>query len=69
MNRDFDLFVKEHLQEVVCEVEKNHALAILRRARLDQHKRFQLKLPRMMDIPEIQLQDCAISTSLSHNQL
>jgi len=69
MNRDFDLFVKEHLQEVFCEIEKNHASALLKRARLDQPKQFQLKLSRKKVVPEIQLQDCIISTSLSHNQL
>jgi len=68
MNRDFDLFAKEHLQEAFCEIEKDHALSLFKRARLDQPKQFPLKLSRKKVVLEIKYPDCAISTSFSHNQ-
>jgi hypothetical protein len=69
MNNNFDTFVKEHLQEILCEAEKDHALAFIRKTRPNQHKRAQLKLPRQSVGPEIQLQDCAVSPSFSHSHL
>jgi len=69
MNHNFDIFVKEHLQEILCEAEKDHALAFIRKGHINSHKRAQLKLARQLTVPEIPLQDCAVSPSFSHNHL
>jgi hypothetical protein len=69
MNIEFDTFVKEHLQEILCEAEKEHALAQLKKPRLNYHKRIQLTLSRKLISVDIRLQDCAISPSFSHSQL
>lgn len=69
MKHDFDIFVKEHLQEILCEAEKEHALDFIRKAHINTHKRAQLILPRQLTAPEIPLQDCAVSPSFSHSRL
>ena len=69
MGHNFDTFVKEHLQEILCEAEKDHALAFIRKTRPNQHKRAQLKLPSQSIVPESQLQDLAVSHSFSQSHL
>lgn len=69
MNRDFDILVKEHLQEILCEAEKNHALSLIKTTSFTHHKRVQLQLFRQRLVIEIQLQDCIISPSLSPNRI
>ena len=67
MNHNFDTFVKEHLQEVLCEAEKDHALAFMRKARGHSHKQAQMKLPHQLVVPELPVQDCAISSSFTES--
>jgi hypothetical protein len=69
MNHNFDIFVKEHLQEIFYEAEKDHALAFMRKARINSHNQAQLKLPHQLPVPEIPLQDCAVSPSFSQSHL
>lgn len=69
MNRNFDIFIKDHLQEVLCEAEKAHALAFLRKDSINAHQGAQLKLQHPLTVPEIPLQDCAASHSLSQSHL
>jgi hypothetical protein len=69
MNNNFDSFIKEHLQDILCEAEKNHALASIRKMHIKTHKWPQLKLPHHSTIPEIPLQDCAVSNSYSQSHL
>jgi hypothetical protein len=69
MNHNFDIFVKEHLQGILCEAEKDHALAFIRKVRINSHKQAQLNLPCQFTVPEIPLQDCAVSPSLSKSHL
>ena len=69
MNQNFDIFVKEHLQEILCQVEKEHALALIRKAHEEARIPASLNLPHHLHVYETQLQDCAISPSFSHNHL
>ncbi len=59
MNHDFDTFVKEHLQDILCEAEKEHALASLKKVHKSRSMRLQLKIPHPLNLPDVQLQDCA----------
>ena len=69
MNHDFDVFVKDHLQAVLCQAEKEHALSSIRKTHVDAYKSPQRKSPHHHANPVIQLQDCAISPSFSNNHL
>jgi hypothetical protein len=69
MNHDFDTFVKEHLQDVLCMIEKEYALAAIRKSYSNSRKRKEVDLTSQLCFPETQLQDCAISPSFSHNHL
>ena len=69
MNHNFDIFVKEHLQEILCEAEKEHALAFIRKVRIISHKQTQLKLTNQFEVSEVTLQDCAVSPSFSKSHL
>ncbi len=69
MNHNFDIFIKAHLQEILCEAEKEHALAFMRKARINSHKRAQLKQARQLTVSEIPLQDCAVSPNFSQSRL
>jgi hypothetical protein len=79
MNDNFDVFVKEHLDDVLCDIQKNQALAQLKVRQAKQHKWFHIKLSlvkvfRKTNVPayvttEVELQDCAVSPSFSYNQL
>ncbi len=62
MNRDFDVFVKEHLQEILCLAEKEHSLALIKRASDHHHKRVYIHHAHSTS-PLVQ--DCAISPSFS----
>lgn len=69
MSHDFDIFVKAHLPEVLSEAKKNQALAFFKSVNHNQYNRTHLKLSKQPIAAEIQLQDCAILLSFSHNQL
>jgi hypothetical protein len=69
MDHNFDVFVKEHLQEILCEAEKNHALSLLKAPRSDRPKQKHLKQAQMLMASDIQLQDCAVSPSFSQSHL
>jgi hypothetical protein len=69
MNNNFDTFVKEHLEGIICEAEKDHALDFIRKAHLSQHERTHLNMQRQSVGPEIQLKDCVVSSSFSHSRL
>ncbi len=69
MNRDFDVFVKEHLQDILCQVEKDQALAKIKPARVTHHAALQHKHSHHPQVAHPELQDCAISPSFSHNKL
>jgi hypothetical protein len=69
MDCNFDTLFNVHLQEILYEAEKDHALAFIRKAQLNQHELVQLKLPHQLIGLEIPLQDCAISPSFSHSPL
>ena len=69
MDHNFDIFVKEHLQAILCEVEKDHALAFIRKARVNSYMHSRLKLPRHLVVPDIPLQDCTVSSSFSESHL
>jgi len=66
---DFDTFIKEHLQEILCEAEKKHALALLDKDHLNQHHPTALKTHRRLESPEVRLQDCTISPSYSDSHI
>ncbi|OGO31385.1 MAG: hypothetical protein A2136_03015 [Chloroflexi bacterium RBG_16_54_11] len=61
MNHDFDTFVKEHLQDILCEAEKERALASIKKVHKSRRMRIQLRIPPPITVPEVQLQDCAVS--------
>ncbi len=69
MVHDFDTFIKEHLQEVLCEAAKNHALSLLHKNHLNQHRPTALKTHRQLESPKVRLQDCAISPSYSDSHI
>jgi hypothetical protein len=69
MNHNFDIFVKDHLQEILCEAEKELALAFIRKVRIISHKQAQLKLTNQFEVSEVPLQDCAVSPSFSKSHL
>jgi hypothetical protein len=77
MDYDFDVFVKEHLDNILCEVEKNQALAQIKARPAKPRKlfhMFHIKLHHKVDapvfvLPEMELQDCAVSPSFSFNHL
>ncbi len=68
MNRDFDIFVKEHLDDIFCQVEKERALKKLHIGPYAGHKA-ESHTPHhhRHSVHEIYLQECAIETSFSHN--
>jgi hypothetical protein len=68
MNQNFDNFVKEHLQEILCEAEKEHALAFIKKAPTKTSERAQLKHPHPLTSSEILLQDCAVSPGFSKSR-
>ena len=68
MNRDFDVFVKEHLEDIFCQVEKDRVLKMLHKTPVIRPKAEPLA-HHHHSIPEIHLQDCAIESSLSHSHL
>jgi hypothetical protein len=51
MNHDFDTYVKEHLQEILCEAEKNHTLSLLNTARHSQNEHKPLKIHNQLVAP------------------
>jgi hypothetical protein len=69
MNRDFDIFVKEHLDEIFCQVEKDRALKMLRKTPAVSQKAQPHLHHHHQAEPEIHLQDCAIEPSLAHSHL
>jgi len=69
MNRDFDIFVKEHLDEIFCQVEKDRALRSLYKKPVVRHKAELHLLPHHHNMPEIHLQDCAIEPGFSHSHV
>lgn len=79
MNDNFDAFVKEHLDDVLCDIQKNQALAQLKNRQAKQHEWFNailslVKSFRKTKVPayvktEVELQDCAVSPSFSYDQL
>ena len=68
MNRDFDIFVKEHLDEIFCQFEKDRALKMLHETPVIKHKA-ELLTRHHHSVPEIRLQDCAIDSSLSNSHI
>jgi hypothetical protein len=56
MNHYFDLYVNEHLQEILCKTYKEHALSPLRKSVLGKRSK------------QDKLQDSAIYPSLSQSQ-
>jgi hypothetical protein len=74
MDHDFDVFVKEHLDNILCEVEKNNALAKIKVRPAKSHKLFHINLHHkvdmpVFDVPDVELQDCAVSPSFSFNHM
>ena len=69
MDHNFDIFVKDHLADILCQAEKEQALARLRKARTESHKTDQPKLDPRSIIQPAQLQDCAVSPGFSYNHL
>ncbi len=69
MNRDFDVFIKEHLQDILCQVEKDRALAKIKQARVRHQEAMEHKHSHHPLVANPELQDCAISPSFSHNHL
>lgn len=69
MDHDFDIFVKQHLEDIFCQAVKERALAQMREVRKHTHRYTSLKLHRHIQSPIAQLQDCAISPTFSHNHL
>ncbi len=65
MNRDFDVFVKEHLQEILCLAEKEHSLALIKRTSDYHQKREHSKHRHHAHGTSPLVQDCAISPSFS----
>lgn len=69
MNHDFDDFVKQHLQDILCQFEKEHTLEMMRKTRIHRHKSVNHAQHHSIHTHEVQVQDCAISPSLSHSHL
>jgi hypothetical protein len=69
MNQYFDIYVKEHLQEILCTAEKSQALSRLNKIHPQLQKQDQQIKSLQLTIPEIQLQDCASSPSFSQSRL
>ncbi len=69
MKHDFDTFVKEHLQEMLCQAEKEQSLVVIRKIQAHRHGKVQTKRTRFTSLAPLPLQDCAISPSFSQSRL
>ena len=69
MNLDFDVIVKNPLNEIVYQLEKDQALRVLRKKTIPQYNTLAHQVHPHISRPEAQLQDYAISPSFSHSRL
>jgi len=69
MNKDFDIFVKQHLEDVLCWVEKEHALAQLENERKKMYRHAAHPVHQRSLVPIVQLQDCAVSPTFTYSNL
>lgn len=69
MNHDFDTFVKQHLEEILCQAEKEHSLAMIRKLQIHRHNSVKHSLLDHIQPHEVQVQDCAVSPNFSHSHL
>lgn len=69
MNQYFDMMIKEHLQDILCEAEKEYTLASIYKIRNVIRKRVKVNQPPQEGTVDNQLQDCAVSPSFSQSRL
>ena len=69
MNRNFEIYAKEHYQEMLCEAEKMRTLAFLKKARKNSRQPIRIKQPAQSPDPVLQLEDCPVSPSFWYSSL
>ncbi len=73
MNQYFEPFIKDHLNDILCQVERDHALKFLLRPRVEKHKVDAHRHPHAhthhTSLSDVELQDCAISPTVSISHL
>ncbi len=65
MNYKFETYIHEHMEEMLCQAEKEHALAQLRKAQNHHHEPMRQHQARRSPAQEIKFQDCAIAPDFS----
>jgi len=69
LNRNFEIYAKEHFQEMLCAAEKERALAFIKKM----HKISLQPIRKMQTvqapIPASQVEDCPISPSFWYSSL
>ncbi len=69
MNQEFEAFVNDHIQDLLCELEKEHSLKLLKLAQttISAPRR---SMPVQKDrLPEVLFQDCAVESGFSSSHL
>jgi hypothetical protein len=69
MDPNFDIFVKEHLAEIFCQVTKERGLRMLLKTPHSRPIQALRRLPHRHRAREPHLCDCSIEASFSHNHL
>ena len=69
LNRNFEIYAKEHFQEMLCAAEKGRALAFIKKMHKTSHKPIRIIQPSQTTIPASQVEDCPISPSFWYSSL
>lgn len=65
MNYEFESYIHEHMQEMLCQAEKEHALSGLRRAQNHHDDLMLQNQSRRLPVEDVKFQDCAIAPDFS----
>ena len=59
----FEVYTKEHYQDMLCTAEKEHNIAFLKKSHRDYRKPIRKKYAHLPAVASVELQDCTISPS------
>ncbi len=69
LNRNFEIYTREHYQEMLCAAEKERTLAFIKKMNKTSHQPRRKIQPTQTPIPVIQVEDCPISPSFWYNSI
>ena len=69
LNRNIEIYTREHYQEMLCAAEKERTLALIRKMNKTSHQSKRKIQPTQTLIPVTQVEDCPISPSFWYSSL